>query len=100
MEWEMAWGELDQIFGAYVRQETLENAAREMAENAETYPELRATFDNAIADGLQRAEAGDIRSCQSVENSGYYAKTPNEAANLIRELQALFSNECARRGVR
>lgn len=97
---EVAWEQLDQIFGAYVRQETLESAAREMAENAAAYPELRASYDGAIAHGLHRAEAGDTRSCQSVENSGYYARTPSEAADLLRESRALFATECARRSVR
>jgi hypothetical protein len=88
------WDELDQVFAAHVRQETLEYAAREMADLASASPELRTTFDDALAYGLRRAEVGDARSCQSVETSGYYAKTPTDAADLIRALQALFAREC------
>ncbi len=88
--------ELEQIFGAYVRQGTLESAAGEMAENGRAHPELAASYATTLAAGIKAAKAGDITICEAVEKSGYRAPTADEAEALITDLRRLYYIEMER----
>lgn len=88
--------ELGQIFGAYVRQGTLEDAAAEMAENGRAYPELAASYATALAAGIAAVRAGDTTICEAVNKSGYRADTAEEAEELLSELRRLYETEIER----
>ena len=87
--------ELGQIFGAIVRQQTLESGAEEMAAMARSCPDLHATYLEVLSNGIQAAHGGDTSICSSVERSGYYAPQPEDAEELIRELQRLYRERYA-----
>ena len=88
--------QLEQIFGAYVCQETLESAATEMAQASRAYPELEALFLSALTAGTEAARAGDITVRQVFGGSGYSAPTLEEAEALITDLQRLYVAELKR----
>lgn len=81
---------LENIFGAYVNQETLEQAALWMAANAESDAGYRAEVLEALTAGHRRGQAGDSSVMQAVNRSGYQVQNADEAAELIFELRALF----------
>jgi ABC-type nitrate/sulfonate/bicarbonate transport system substrate-binding protein len=83
--------QLQQIFGAYVRQEILEAAAVEMADAARAYPDLHQRFCEALAGGIKAAQAGDAAVCTVVEKSGYRAPSVAEAQSIMSELLGLYA---------
>lgn len=81
---------LQQIFGAYVRQETLEVAAVEMADVSRAYPDLHDSFFKTLTTGIEAARAGDPDACAAVEKSGYFASSAADAESIIAELFRLY----------
>jgi hypothetical protein len=93
---ELDWREeLTQIFGAHVRQDSLESGALEMASLAKAYPDLDARFLQALSKGIEAARRGDRDVCRCVESSGYYAPEPQYAEELIMELRRLYIQKCS-----
>jgi hypothetical protein len=88
--------ELDQIFGAYVRQETLETAANDMANISDAYPEMHDQFVLTLARAVEAAHAGDVEICRSIESSGYYCSDTAEAEKICGELLTLYQGRFAR----
>jgi ABC-type nitrate/sulfonate/bicarbonate transport system substrate-binding protein len=84
---------LQQIFGAYVRQETLEVAAAEMADVVRAYPDLHRSFCETLAEGIEAAQAGDAAVCNAVEQSGYSAPSVAEAESILLELLRLYDSK-------
>nr|WP_315383417.1 hypothetical protein [uncultured Sphingomonas sp.] len=83
--------QLQQIFGAYVRQETLEAAAAEMVDAARAYPDLHQSFREALVGGIEAAQAGDAAVCKAIEQSGYRARSVAEAQSIITELLRIYA---------
>lgn len=81
---------LDQIFGAFVNQGTLEEAARWMVGLAADDAVLAAEIRRALQDGIARAKAGDTQVTASVNKSGYRASNVDEAGEYLAELLFLF----------
>ena len=84
---------LQQIFGAYVRQETLEAAAAEMADLGRAYPDLDNDFRMTLAEGIEAARTGDTAARAVVEKSGYRAPSPADAELTMTELLRLYEAE-------
>jgi len=83
-------GELNQIFGAFVSQETLESAADEMAAISKDDRAQHVLFAEALTHGVEAARAGDHTICQTVEQSGYFARSVAEAEEILLDLQSLY----------
>ena len=81
---------LNQIFGAFVNQGTLEDAARWMAALAAKDAVLAEEVRRALEDGISRANAGDVQVVTSVNKSGYRVSDANEAGAYCAELLSLF----------
>jgi hypothetical protein len=81
---------LDQIFGAFVNQGTLEEAAYWMAGLAAKDAVLAAEIRRALEDGIARAKAGEAQVAASVNKSGYRASNVDEAGEYCAELLVLF----------
>jgi hypothetical protein len=82
---------LERIFGAIVRQGTLEEAAEEMASLAASYSEMKAEFTGLLAAAINAAALGDSSVVKAVNRSGYQVASPEEAGQYCSELLALFS---------
>ena len=82
---------LDNIFGAYVNQGTLEAAATWMANLTKNHPELAEEFITALQKGMNAAAKGDKSVIKAVNNSGYQASTPEEAGEYCLKLLSLYS---------
>lgn len=85
---------LGNIFGAYVNQGTLEEAAEHMASVAtgNGHREFVAALDWGVA----QAERANWRVASCVEQSAYYARDSAEALRLVRQLRTLYLAEYAR----
>lgn len=81
---------LDQIFGAFVNQGTLEEAARWMARLGAKDALLADEVRRVLEDGIARAKAGDAQVMASVNKSGYRVSDTDEARTYCAELLALF----------
>lgn len=87
---------LDNIFGAFVGQDTLEEAANEMAAAAGAYPELASEFRDLLGSAASSGAQPDASVQTAVNCSGYRVSTPAEAAELCGELLALFDQAMLR----
>jgi hypothetical protein len=81
---------LEQIFGAFVAQGTLEEAADMMAGLAESYPELRGEFAEVLRSGAAAARKGDTSIVDAVNFSGYRAIDSSDAAKYCEDLLTLY----------
>lgn len=82
---------LDNIFGAYVNQGTLQEAATWMAKLTRHHPELAEDFITALQKGMAAASKGDRSVIKAVNNSGYQVSTAEEAGKCCLELLTLYS---------
>jgi hypothetical protein len=86
---------LDQIFGAFVRQDSLEEAAFDMAALARRHPELLEEIGAALRQAIH-SNAGDEPSVvDAVHCSGYYVADAAEAKKYCVELLELFLGHIA-----
>lgn len=81
---------LEQLFGAFVNQGTLEEAAEMMARLAVQYPEMGAEFCGALNAGVEAAARNDESVVLAVNRSGYHVVTTYEAGQYCSELLQLF----------
>lgn len=81
---------LEQLFGAFVNQGTLEEAAKMMAELAVQHPEMEAEFYEALSAGVEAAARNDETTVLAVNKSGYTVVTTYEAGQYCSELLKLF----------
>lgn len=81
---------LEDIFGAFVNQGTLEEAAVLMAELTRTYPDLRAEFVSCLSCGIRDAANGDSQIVDAVNNSGYRVSTPKDAGAYCSDLLSFY----------
>ncbi|RSV40857.1 hypothetical protein CA234_10595 [Sphingomonas sp. ABOLE] len=82
--------QLQQIFGAYVHQDTLDTAAAEMAGLGQAYPDLDEGFRGALRRSIEFARSGDAGVCIAIEKSGYRALNTAEAQLILAELLRLY----------
>ena len=87
---------IENIFGAYVNQDTLEDAATWLASNAVADAAYCAEVHAALRDAEERGTAGDTSVVFAVNRSGYRVSNAAEAAELIRELRQLFNDALTR----
>ncbi|MDM4771103.1 hypothetical protein [Solimonas sp. SE-A11] len=83
---------LENIFGAYVAQDTLEEAASRIVDLILSYPEMKEEFVSILADGIFRASAGDASVAAAVEQSGYHVSGTDEAGQYCVELLELINS--------
>ena len=81
---------LDQIFGAFVNQTTLEEAADWMADVSASDPNLFTQIQTCLNEGMRLGAEGDLKVVHAVHRSGYRVSTPNEAGDYCSELLTLF----------
>ena len=81
---------LENIFGAYVNQGTLEEAATSMAELALAYPHLADEFTASLKLGCAGQSDTGISVIEAVTQSGFYANSTEEAVALCEELLSLY----------
>ena len=81
---------LANIFGAYVNQGTLEEAAIDMAELALSSPALADEFTTSLKFGCAGQSDSEISLIEAVTQSGYYAYTTEEAMSLCEDLLNLY----------
>lgn len=81
---------LDQIFGAFVSQSTLEEAAAWMAALSQTHSELHDEFLSALRSGCEEGGAGPAAVVHAVNQSGYRAGDVEEARRYCSELMTLY----------
>jgi hypothetical protein len=81
---------LEQLFGAFVNQGTLEEAAEMMVTLAARYPEIEFEFYEALSSGITAAARNDESVVLAVNMSGYRVRTAHEAGELCSELLQLF----------
>jgi hypothetical protein len=81
---------LESIFGAYVGQGTLEDAAIAMAELALSSPALADEFTTSLKLGCAGQSDSGISLIEAVTESGFYAKTTEEAIAVCEELLSLY----------
>jgi alkanesulfonate monooxygenase SsuD/methylene tetrahydromethanopterin reductase-like flavin-dependent oxidoreductase (luciferase family) len=81
---------LEQLFGAFVNQGTLEEAAEMMASLAVQHPELEAAFCEALDAGAEAAARDEESVVLAVNKSGYQVVTTYEAGQYCSELLQLF----------
>ncbi|BAU49384.1 hypothetical protein SVA_2836 [Sulfurifustis variabilis] len=82
---------LDNIFGAYVNQGTLEDAATWMANLTRHHPELAEEFITALQKGMAAASKGDRSVIKAVNAGGEQVSTAEEAGARCLELLTLYS---------
>lgn len=86
---------LEQIFGGFVRQETLEDAAQEMASfarsDAQFFREVSAALTEAIASGSDQ----DLSVLTAVHGSGYRVADAAEARQYCSDLLDMFRAQVA-----
>lgn len=81
---------LEQLFGAFVNQGTLEEAAEMMAGLVESYPEMEAEFTEVLQQAVGAALRGEEAVISAVNQSGYRVATAHEAGQYCAELLRLF----------
>jgi hypothetical protein len=82
---------LDNIFAAYVNQNTLEQAAAWMADLTRNHPELAEEFITALQNGMAAASKGDRSVIKAVNASGYQVSTTQEAGEYCLKLLGLYT---------
>lgn len=81
---------LENLFGAWVTQESLQDAAAHMAAHAEAAPRFRERVDKAFAIALAPENSADKRLIACVNESGYRVENVEDALWFVAELQALY----------
>ncbi|WP_286546378.1 hypothetical protein [Variovorax fucosicus] len=84
---------IENIFGAYVNQDTLEDAATWLASNARADAAYREEVLVALRDAEERGTAGDSSVIAAVNRSGYLVSNSDEAVELVRELRCLTERQ-------
>ena len=79
---------IEQMFGALVRQETLEDAAQEMAALATSYPEMVGEVRVALTKAIVASDGQSV--IDAVNLSGYRVTEVAEAKKYCKELLDLF----------
>lgn len=82
---------LDNIFGAYVNQGTLEEAATWMANLTRSHPELAEEFIAALQKGIAAASKGDTSIIKAVNAGSHRVSTAAEAGEHCLKLLGLCS---------
>ncbi len=77
---------LEQLFGAFVNQGTLEEAAAWMASLSKSHPALAIEFDEVLTRSIEAATRGERWVVDGVNCSGYQAQSPEEARELCADL--------------
>jgi hypothetical protein len=86
---------LENIFGAFVNQGTLEEAAAWMAELTVEYPDLADEFTTSLMLGCAGKSDSNISLVEAVTRSGYYVNSTEGAAALCKELLSLYLKRIA-----
>jgi hypothetical protein len=81
---------LHQIFGAYVNQTTLEEAATWMAASTKAHPELADEFIAVLKNGCAGMTDDGSSIIDAVNRSGYRVDTKEEAVEYCQELMNLY----------
>jgi hypothetical protein len=81
---------LENIFGAFVNQGTLEEAATWMADLTVQHPSLADQFTTSLMLGCAGKSDTGISVIEAVTKSGYYANSKEEAVALCEELLRLY----------
>lgn len=81
---------LENLFGAFVNQGTLEEAALLMAELSKAEPGLRGEFESCLNNGVALAASGCKSVVEAVNRSGYRVATLSEAGDYCAELLSLY----------
>lgn len=81
---------LENIFGAIVNQETLEEAALWMAELARDDLHIAQEFEHCLKRGMAQASSGNSAVIEAINLSGYRINNTDEAASYCRELLLLY----------
>ncbi|MBW4653918.1 MAG: hypothetical protein KME20_12895 [Kaiparowitsia implicata GSE-PSE-MK54-09C] len=84
---------LEDIFGAFVNQGTLEEAALCMAEVAEEDPVFAKEIVTCLITGAEQGTGGDKSVVIAVNRSGYRVSSPIEAAQYCLKLLELFQGK-------
>lgn len=88
---------IENIFGAFVNQGSLEEAANWMADLAREDPVLAAEISECLNSGITLGRRGSQAVVDAVNRSGYRATSPQEAGEYCAELLSLY--EAVRRAV-
>ena len=87
----MIWQEeLGNLFGGYVNQQTLDEAAERMVVVSEDNAEYHRRFLATLDEGVAACRRGDAVALQLVNRSGYRANTIQEALDLVTGLRAAY----------
>ena len=89
--------DLEQIFGAFVNQDTLEDAASWMADLVVSYPELRIEFESALTGAIVCGVRDEASVIAAVNRSGYRVTSANDAKGLCSDLLKLFQAQLVAR---
>lgn len=85
------WREdLEQLFAATVNQQTLEEAADLMVSVSTSDESYHAECLTAIDQGINAADGGDRSVIDAINKSGYQVTTTEAAADLLRDLRAIY----------
>jgi hypothetical protein len=88
---------IENIFAAYVNQDTLENSAIWMASNAKTDAAYRDELIEVLQDAERRGLLGDAALVDAVNLSGYQVADVAEAIDLVVELRSLLERALVKR---
>jgi len=91
----MAWEEtLKDVFYSYVGQESLGDAAYQLAFVASDNPEYHRALTMAFEEGIRAARAGEQKVNEIIGSSGGYGvNTSAEAVALLSKLSTLYSQK-------
>ena len=82
--------DLTQIFAASVNQQTLEQAAAEMAAGSACDHSYHDECMNALDSGIQAAFEGDSSVIAMINRSGFQVGSTQEAASLLSEFRGIY----------
>jgi hypothetical protein len=77
---------IEKLFGAFVNQGTIEEAAAWMASLAKGDCELADEFDRVLTCSIEASARGETSVVEAVNRSGYRVNTPQEACEYCVEL--------------
>ena len=81
---------LENIFGAFVNQSTLEEAAVWMADLSRSDEVFKREIGECLTNGINLGASGSSSVVAAVNRSGYQVSSPQEAKELCAELLLLF----------
>lgn len=85
---------LEQLFGAFVNQGTIEEAAAWMSGLAISHPDLSIEFDDVLRRSIEAAGQGERWVIEAVNLSGYRVQSASEARELCVDLLNAYEALC------